>query len=764
MTMGTTWNLLVSDEELDAIAKKRRVDYVEEKVNKELVDSRINQGWSLKKSLKSGSAVLTKQKRIGNSFEDQIWTILYRMGFKIMNRTNAFELCYSENDPKLTKQIDVIAIDDETCLFIECKETARMNNSKSWLMEIAEMDSKYKGCIDEISSKYPGLKFKQIFATKNYILGDQDLARLKDAKITHFSNEMVDYYEALVEHLGPAAKYQLLGSLFAGQEIKGLEERIPAIEGKMGNLTYYSFSIEPERLLKISYVLHRNHANRDMMPTYQRLIKKNRLTQIRDFVNNGGYFPNSLIISIDDPKQRIRFEPAPQVIKNSVSKIGTLYLPKQYQSAYIIDGQHRLYGYSESRFAKTNSVPVVAFVNMSQERQVEIFMEINENQKAVSKSLRNTLIINMDFCSNNLNKRRQAVMLDIAQKLGEKPESPLYGRVITGENTKTLMRCITIEYLKSALEKTNIFNKYKNNNEVLVQGILDRTDGQKTVDAVFPFFVRALNLLAKECREEWDKGSAGTLTINNTIVGVIRIIGDIVDLVIEGNGLPQVIYDIDRLFEKCEPWLVDFADAINKMSPERRNEIKNEKGGAAKEQTWRKLQLEFNRLYPDFTNPDLVNYIENKCTDYKSETEELALVIRASLVKTIRAIVENQIGGTREMFPEDLDISLQTQIARQNTINSRNGVYEEIDQWSFIGFDELAKIISHKDHWTKCFKIAIIGLKANKAKTEIISSLISMAKISKKIKSSSRISKDELDFIKLEYDYWTGNNSEEENF
>ena len=59
----------------------------------------------------------------------------------------------------------------------------------------------------------------------------------------------------------------------------------------MGGYTYYSFSIEPEKLLKIGYVLHRNKANRKLMPTYQRLIKKSRLKSVQDFVDNGGFFP-----------------------------------------------------------------------------------------------------------------------------------------------------------------------------------------------------------------------------------------------------------------------------------------------------------------------------------------------------------------------------------------------------------------------------------------------------------------------------------------
>ena len=78
------------------------------------------------------------------------------------------------------------------------------------------------------------------------------------------------------------------------------------------------------------------------------------------------------------------------------SQIGTLHLPKQYRSVFIIDGQHRIFGYSGSKYAGKNTIPVVAMVNLEKEEQVKLFMEINENQKAVPKNLRNTL--NETYC------------------------------------------------------------------------------------------------------------------------------------------------------------------------------------------------------------------------------------------------------------------------------------------------------------------------------------------------------------------------------
>lgn len=121
-------------------------------------------------------------------------------------------------------------------------------------------------------------------------------------------------------------------------------------------------------------------------------------------------------------------------LENSISKLGILYLPKRYRSAYIIDGQHRLYGYSDSKYAKTNTIPVVAFVDLDREEQIKLFMDINENQKAVPKTLRVTLNSDMLWESPNFNERRKALRSKIAQMLGEEDTSPLLNRVVIGEN------------------------------------------------------------------------------------------------------------------------------------------------------------------------------------------------------------------------------------------------------------------------------------------------------------------------------------------
>ena len=172
--------------------------------------------------------------------------------------------------------------------------------------EIEAIDSQRNGIIQRIHEEYPKCKVKFILATNDYSISDNALRdRLKEEQIFLMTEDTVTYYLRLAEHLGGAAKYQLLGALFADQKIPNLEPTVPAVRASMGGraVTSYSFSIPPARLLKMAFVLHRNQAQSDLMPTYQRLIKKSRLNKVAAFVDDDGFFPNSIILNIGTGKK-----------------------------------------------------------------------------------------------------------------------------------------------------------------------------------------------------------------------------------------------------------------------------------------------------------------------------------------------------------------------------------------------------------------------------------------------------------------------------
>ena len=70
-----------------------------------------------------------------------------------------------------------------------------------------------------------------------------------------FDDRDLAYYESLISHLGSAAKYQFFADMMPGKEVPGLRIRMPAIRFKMGGSICYSFTVSPDYLLKICYLV-----------------------------------------------------------------------------------------------------------------------------------------------------------------------------------------------------------------------------------------------------------------------------------------------------------------------------------------------------------------------------------------------------------------------------------------------------------------------------------------------------------------------------
>ena len=510
---------------------------------KKLLENKIKDGWEVDREYKTKIRI-KKQKSQDVFFEDKVWQLFASLGFNLLNKDRNLHLPYDRKNLKLTKQIDVFAKDKETILIVECK-SAVSNKKGDFKDELEAMKGTIGGLVQTIKDLFPNekLKFKYIFATQNYALSKHDIERLDILNGVHFDEDAIEYYLNLYKQLGLATRYQLLGSLFYGQEIPEIDNLVPAIRGKMGGHTYYSFSIEPEKLLKIGYVLHRNKANINMMPTYQRLIKKSRLKSVQKFIDEQkGYFPNSIVISIDSGGRRLNFDKANTQVNSTISDVGILHLPKKYRSAYIIDGQHRLYGYAETEYKIKNTIPVVAFVDLDRSEQVKLFMEINENQKSVSKNLRLTLNSDLLWTSSNLMEQQKALSSRIAIYLGETRLSPLFNKISIGEDKKI----ITSETIVNSLKKGSFLGKVSKS-KIEKLGTFYNGDIDNTFESLRKYLLLSFDYLRENLEVLWEEKD-NIIIINKGIYAVTRLLSDIVDhllneKIIDEKSKPQDIFN-----------------------------------------------------------------------------------------------------------------------------------------------------------------------------------------------------------------------------
>lgn len=726
----TNWENIVSGKELITAKNKRKNLYIEARERKVALEELEEEGWEYVKDYADSKFVkVRKEKPFYERFEDQIWLLFFQMGFKLLNRDANFKMNYDFNNPDFTQQIDVFAADDETILIVECKSSEDLNEVQ-FKKDIEKLHGQMEGLRKCALKQYPGRKVKFIWATHNCIMSAKDIKRLQEWDIIFFSDSTIQYYSELVKHLGTCSRYQLLGNLLANTEIKKMQNKVLAIKGKMGGHEYYEFSIEPEKLLKIGYVLHRNEANKNMMPTYQRIIKRKRLKEVQSFINDGGYFPNSIIISIDSGGRKLQFDESPTKLDDSISKIGVLHLPKRYHSAYIIDGQHRLYGYSDSEYANTNSIPIVAFVDLDRSEQLKLFMDINENQKSVSKTLRITLNSDMLWDSPNQNERRDAIRSKIAQMCGEEQSSPLLGRVVIGEDEKNKIKCITIQAIQLALQKCSFFSTFAKNNTIATNGSFDVGDNQATIDRFYPFLEGCFKTVKNECETEWSLGEQGILTINRGIQGIIRIINDVVNLLIAQNKLFPLTQDIDDIINEVEYYMSPLLNHINKLTEEQRIELKSFYGGGAENKYLRYFQKVIHDSLTDFNPEGLEEYIENTTKEYNATSKEYIYAIEEKLKDVIAESLQEYYGDKWLIkgLPKTTYKEAEKAASDKNYELLSNDEESDIEPWDCISLSDCKDIVVYSHNWSEIFESIItrpedLILSTKEQKTEWISTI-----------------------------------------
>ena len=85
---------------------------------------------------------------------------------------------------------------------------------------------------------------------------------------------------------------------------------------------------------------------------------------------------HNIVVSLNVPPKFNRFSDQQKAQSQGAyhGELGTLTLSNSYKSAWIIDGQHRLFSYASEKRASTTSIIVIAFVRAFSQGTDEIFL------------------------------------------------------------------------------------------------------------------------------------------------------------------------------------------------------------------------------------------------------------------------------------------------------------------------------------------------------------------------------------------------------
>ncbi len=698
-------HVLQEDDALRYKYKAKSSQYDTRKVLHAEVEHYEELGWVAGPPLKTKTPI-SLRKGHDRQFEDDIWCMFYNLGFRTLNADEKLVIQWGQHETE-KKQLDVVAVGDDAIFVVECKSAANATK-KSFKTELNEMVQYMEGMTESLRQLYgKDKRVKYIFATRNYhiVEGGEDDQRMKDNGIYHLDDNAYNYICNLIKSYQTSVIYQFYGLMFKDELINNKPITIPALKGSMGNKDYYLFSIEPSTLLKIGFVLHRTRVNDSMAPTYQRLLIPKRLKGITKFIDDGGYFPNSIILNFAEPSSdlRITFDEIHKE-KDSDSIFGLLNIPNAYGIAYIIDGQHRVYGYANSNMKNKHTIPVVAFSGMESEEQLKIFMEINENQKAVSKNLRIDLEEDLFWTSSRLDSRMKALRSSTIKELSSKPGTVLYNKISIGEDSADLS---SIPF-DTGLSQSGLIPKAKNTkwvdesdaylydkNETDINKAM--TEARKRIaQFVLGCYETASDKMTSEAKEEF-------LLSNRATYAFIVLVGSLHAYLVN-SGMLSVSSTISRRNEVIAPYIEALANGLNTLPQEESTFLRGIQGQGAEKKWLLSYQNIINRVYPDYFPEDLKEWKEMRDQDLQNEGKKLKEDIRKQLrrllferleqvfkskwlsgnIAIIKNEVENRIiksDGDREDFDlMEYDWRDYLEVSDYKDIISKNFSYPEFEE------------------------------------------------------------------------------------
>jgi DGQHR domain-containing protein len=224
---------------------------------------------------------------------------------------------------------------------------------------------------------------------------------------------------------------------------------IKSLKTQFGNIDVYTQPMKVKDLVYIYYVAVRGRDDED--GAVQRVLNKQRIKAIKDFVLSGNMFFNTFILNWTEPNKTPTFGD------------GYIEIPMVPSAAQVIDGQHRLAGLDEAIKEDENvgekEVLVSICIRLTTKEAAKIFLNINSEQRPVPKSLIYDLYgVVEDDKKLGLNRAN-----DIATELNDNEESPYYKAVKypgAPRGVGIIDLSTIVSSLKSHLEVDGVFVNY----------------------------------------------------------------------------------------------------------------------------------------------------------------------------------------------------------------------------------------------------------------------------------------------------------------
>lgn len=698
------------DRILTSVYRKRRKAYDEKSVHPADVHKEEVKGWIVQRAGKRASR-LKRLKGHDKWLEDRVWCLFYAMGYNNLNGKN-FKISFTREDGSVgKKQVDVYAEDDETVLVIECKsreERGRRSLQKD-IQETISLQKYFRVAITRRFEDNDKAKPKIIwvYATNNLIWSTPDIERASAGDISIITENELQYFESFVKHMGPAGRYQILGEFLKGQKVPGLADvKLPAIRGKIGGESFYSFVTTPRNLLKIAFINHQALNHPDGRPAYQRMISSSRIKEIGRFIEKGGFFPTNILVNLSD---KPRFD----LISNKENtdpniKFGWITMPSKYRSAWIIDGQHRLYGFSRLDDEYLDqSLFVLAFELMSVQKEADLFITINHKRKSVPQSLLVSLLADIRMGDSDPSTALSALGSAVVRALNTDKSSPLARRFAIHGVPPEPSQNLTISETVKGLRTSGLIGKVTG--KTLAPGPLSGATDEQTIE-------RATTVLSSYFEEaraanpvRWEAGREAFIAVNPGIRAHLRVISEVITYLTHKRSLDFPLLKPEDFAEQIINFCKPIFSFINE-APDEDIQVRFSRRfgeGGVKEYAYHLMQI-LKETHSEFGTEEFQRWVEQSTSEMIDEVNQFLMKLSERLTDYVIDTLRSVHGTHRLPSDEQAfwEIGVESERIRKNAFDKQQkDKKRRKPKEAYLDIVDLSDIVKQQNNWPHFEKV-----------------------------------------------------------
>ena len=535
-------------------------------------------------------------------FERDARQLLINLGATYIN-LGEFKFDLSEYDHPTHKvsQIDAIGyIEHHTknfLIIVECKHSSKGGTGNSSI----------KGAFNKIEGQRSLItrRIKKIFldsdivpiwilATrghKNISVGNQE--RFSKKNVIHLADKELDYFEDCFT----ISK----NSYFAFNQFLGMYKPTKLYdELKVGSLqTYsdserkkfaYTFTATAEELMPLCMVSHRksketfvsedsdnddeeflasiidNKENQkkesNRSQNYQRVLTKRRINEVSKYLETDRKpFSNNLLISYRGQNRHWKWTQRKSLGQGRTGELIVEGRPGQF---HVIDGQHRLFGYSGTQDKQIREQPLIvtAFKDLSQLDEARIFLDVNQNQKKVDASLKMEVLY---LLGESVEGKQQVENLAtyIILQLRENPNSPFHKDPVAIPQPES-SGILPTRQLQQGLMHGNLLARQHD----FKKGFLNFNDDfKKSGDFASNLLIWFFSEIRKSIEPYWKakKGEPNSALRTHFIVGLIYLLERIIDVETKGKDISA-----KKIKEHIYPYLKHLCNSLSELDQRQR--------------------------------------------------------------------------------------------------------------------------------------------------------------------------------------------------